>query len=280
MAIALRNVTISEAMSKAALEVLLSSVSGITVGMIAVVNREAMLVNRVDTANVKIGVQRGYAGTASEKHASGSVIWVDKAEYYSTVVPSGAAAVSEETAVPRIVLPAAYAAPQARMYRIVNDSWVEVDTHRLANQYTFDPDTGYEYLLVDCQNAFQVGEWIVVDPDGLATQLASTSKGRVGIIVETISGSDTLSWAIVAGKYASALTTSDVTTAADLIAGAGVADILTSTGGNLIMGAAATVAPSTATAPPAPLNTAAIGTVYLHRPWVSGEIHSWSSVGT
>lgn len=277
MAVSVRNITISEAMTRTALEVAVSSVSGITVGMLAAVNREVMLVNRIDSTNVKVGVQRGYAGTTSRKHASGSVMWVDKAEYFSMdPPPSGQATLTEEIATPRIVLPASYASPEARMFRIVNDSWVEVDTQRLANHYTFDPDTGYEYLLVDCQAAFQVGEWVVVDPEGLATQLAAASKGRVAIIVETVSASDTLSWAIVAGKYASALTTSDVTSAADLIAGTGAADILTSTGGNIIWGAAATTAPSTATSPSL---GGAVATVYVHRPWVSGEIHSFSSVG-
>lgn len=277
MAVALRNITISQAMTAKALEIAVSSVTNITVGMIAVVNGEAMLVNRVDSTNTKLGLQRGYASTSQRKHASGSVMWVDKAEYfYMDPPPSGQATLSEEVAVPRIVLPAAYSAPEARCFRIVNDSWVQVSTHRLANHVCEDPDTGYEYLLVDCGAAMVAGEWVVVDPDGLATQLAAGSKGRVAIIVETVSASDTLSWALRVGKYASALTTSDVTTAADLIAGTGAADILTSAGGNIIWGAACTVAPSTATSPTL---GGGLATVYVSNPWVSGEVHSFSSIG-
>lgn len=277
MAASLRNITISAAMNKVQTDIVVSSVSNLTVGMLAVVHGEAMLVNRIDTATTKIGVQRGYAGTKERKHASGSVMWVDRAEYFSTDVPSGTASSSEEVALPRIVLPAGYTAQEARCYRIVNDSWVEVSTARLANQRCADPDTGYEYLLVDCASSFLAGEWCVVDPDGLASQLAASSKGRVAIIVETVSASDTLSWALVVGKYASTNTTSDVTTAADMVAGTGTADVLTSTGGNIIWGAACTVAPSTATSPGL---GGGVATVYVQNPWVSGEVHSFSSVGT
>lgn len=277
MAATLRNLTLSAAIDKKATEFGVSSVSSLTVGMLAVCNGEAMLVNRVDSTNTKIGVQRGYAGTKERKHASGAVIWVDRADYFSTDVPSGVATSTEEVALPRIVLPAGYTAQEARCFRIVNDSWVEVSTHRLANHRCSDPDTGYEYLLVDCQSSFLAGEWAVVDPDGLASQLATTSKGRVAIIVETVSASDTLSWALVVGKYASTNTTSDVTTAADMIASTGTADILTSTGGNILWGAACTVAPSTATSPGL---GGGVATVYVCNPWVSGEVHSFSSVGT
>lgn len=277
MAATLRDITISAAMTKSQLEVAVSAVTNITVGMIAVVNGEAMLVNKVDASNTKLGLQRGYAGTKERKHASGSVMWVDRPEYFSTDVPSGQATATEEVALPRMVLPAGYTAQEARCFRIVNDSWVEVSTHRLANHRCSDPDTGYEYLLVDCQSSFLAGEWCVVNPEGLASQLAASSKGRVAIIVETVSASDTLSWALVVGKYASTNTTSDVTTAADMVASTGTADILTSTGGNILWGAACTVAPSTATSPGL---GGGVATVYVNNPWVSGEVHSFSSIGT
>lgn len=135
-----------------------------------------------------------------------------------------------------------------------------------------DPDTGNEYALVDCQAAMAIGSWAVIDGAGLASALASTSKGRVGVVVETVGGSDTLSWVLVAGTFASTQFTSDVTTACELIAGAAIADILTSTGGNVIERATCISAPTS--------TTTDYGTVYMDHPWVSGVVKSFSSVGT
>lgn len=278
-AVALTNSTLSSALSKTATRAKLASAATRENGMLMCIGKEICLVNDVtDIANGNVGIQRGYAGTYAVAHASGAVVWTDKAEYFSTEIPQGTAVAANEVALPRIVLPSGNPSLHgAEAFRIVNDSWVEVPTQRLHNTACVDPDTGYEYILVDCQSSFLDGEWAVVDPDGLATQLASTSKGRVAIIVETVSASDTLSWALVVGSYASTNTSSGVTTAADLIAGTGTVDILTSTGGNIVWGAACTTAPSTATSPGL---GGGVATVYVANPWVSGEVHSFSSVGT
>ncbi len=110
-----------------------------------------------------------------------------------------------------------------------------------------------KYMLVDCQAAFVVGEVVVIDSTGLATRLTDTSVGRVGVIVATVSGSDTAAWAQVEGANATAIMTSGVTSALFLQASAttdgGYLDLMTSTAANRVHNARATVAPSTASTP-------------------------------
>lgn len=281
MAVNLNNTTTAGAISKTALSVIMTALpSNMAKGFIMVVDEEAFLINDFNTDTKQVNFQRGWAGTRGDvEHASGQVAWLDKPELFYQNQPTGKATAANEKASPRIVLPAAN--PNmlgAEAWRIVNDSWVKIDPRRVKNHRCFDPDTGYEYLLVGCAADLVDGEFVVVDPDGAASALATTSKGRVAIMVEAVTGSSTaLSWALVVGKYANALTTSTVTTAADLIAGTGCANILSSDGGNIIWGAACTVAPSTTTSPSI---GDGLATVYVSNPWVSGEIHSFSSVGT
>lgn len=119
-----------------------------------------------------------------------------------------------------------------------------------------DPDNPRnKYMLVDCQESFIVGEVVVIDQDGNASQITSTSRGVVGVIVATVSASDTVAYAQIAGEASNALVTSGVTTAAMLMAPAttdgGYLDILTSTAANAVFGAVAVTAASTATSPAA-----------------------------
>lgn len=229
------------------------------VGDVVFVNREAMKVKAVQGTTHT--VLRGQNGTRALAHASGQPAFYGVPAYFSPSVPQGKAVAAQEVAVPRIVL------PEGRVFRILNDSWIEVPPGRLANHRAVDPDTGYEYVLVDCAAAFQVGEWVAIDGDGLATQLSASSKGRIGIIIEAASASDTLTWAIVVGVFAAALFTSGVTTACVLMAGTGCANISTSTGGNVIFNATCTVAPSTATSPSV---GDGVGTALLNNPFCYG----------
>jgi hypothetical protein len=117
-----------------------------------------------------------------------------------------------------------------------------------------DPDNPLDrYMLVDCQESFVVGEVVVIDKDGLASQIGSGSVGQVGMIVATVSGSDTAAYAQITGELSSAIVTSGVTTAAFLIAPAttdgGYLDILTSAEANVVYGGRAVSAASTATSP-------------------------------
>jgi hypothetical protein len=121
--------------------------------------------------------------------------------------------------------------------------------------YVFlDPNNPRDkYMLVDCQESLAVGEIVVIDKDGLASQITSSSCGQVGMIVATVSGSDTAAWAQIAGELSNAVVTSGVTTAAFLIAPAttdmGYLDILTSAEANVVYGGRAITAASTATSP-------------------------------
>ncbi len=129
------------------------------------------------------------------------------------------------------------------------------------------------YMLVDCQESFVVGEIVVIDKDALASQVTNTSVGQLGMVVATVSGSDTAAWVQVTGEWSNALVTSGVTTAALLIAPAttdgGYLDILTTAGGNAVIGGRAITAPSTATSPSA---GGALATIYVGGAgaWVNG----------
>lgn len=260
MAATVSNTTLSAAVARETRTIPLTSVTGLSVGYLLFVCGEAMRVTAVGSASAE--VIRGDQGTTALRHASSALVYFGPPDYFSFVVPRGVADSAEEVALPRIVLPGE---GPGRVFRILNDSWVECPVNRLANFTAVDPDTGYEYLLVDCQSSFVAGEWACMDGDGLASQLGANSKGRVGIIVDAVAASDTLAWVIRVGALATALFTSGVTTAATLKAGTGCADLNTSAGGNVIYNATCTVAPSTATSPTV---GDGIGTALLSNPWV------------
>lgn len=252
---ALSTTTLSAAVNNSQTRIQLASTSGIsglgsltTPQSVLIVGNEAMLVLSVPVSGF-VEVTRGQAGTQAHQWASGATVTIgtrasfdfNRGPWHQTRVALKGSAGD----LPDYVLP-------------VNGTQV-------------DPATAYEYVLVDYQAAMAIGAWAVISGAGLASALASTSKGRCGVVIETIGASDLLGWILVAGQYASAQFTSDVTTACELIAGAAIADILTSTGGNVIERATCISAPSSATD---------YGTVYMDHPWVSGVVKSFSSVGT
>jgi hypothetical protein len=109
------------------------------------------------------------------------------------------------------------------------------------------------YMLVNCQEAFAIGESVVIDESGLATQVGSTSYGQYGIIVATVSGSDTAAWAQIEGQNDVAILTSGCTTALLLFVpvttDAGYLDFVTTSDGNMVPGVRVITAPSTSTTP-------------------------------
>lgn len=143
-----------------------------------------------------------------------------------------------------------------------------------------DPANGNEYLICDAQEAFDAGEWCVINADGQASQLTSTSKGRVGVVVAAASSSDLAIWVQVVGKIANAYCSSNVTTGGLLIAPAtsdvGIVNEMASTDANVIFGAAAITA-AVSTVSPTTFGTAT-ATFYLNNPWVTGVAISFSSV--
>ncbi len=225
-----------------------------TPATVLVIGSEAMTVTAVINSTT-VDVERGQQGTTALPHANSTTIY-----FGNSTSAIGSSLTSLSPAVFTLAAPlATNGLPQFV---------TTVGAKRM------DPNSGYVYMLVDCQAALVNGEWVIIDGNGLASALATGSKGRVGILVEDIAASDTWAWALVEGTYASALFTSGVTTACYLKAGTGCADIMTSTDGNIIFGATCTVAPSTATSPTI---GDGLGTAYISNPWVQGVDVSWAS---
>ena len=72
---ALTTTTLSEAVDDSETTIDIASATGVLVGDIVFLDREAMRVLTVDTTNNRITVQRGVAGTSASAHANSSVIW-------------------------------------------------------------------------------------------------------------------------------------------------------------------------------------------------------------
>lgn len=140
-----------------------------------------------------------------------------------------------------------------------------------------DDSNGREYMLVDCQEAFTIGEVVVIDAAGAATALTNTSRGRVGVVAGTVGGSDTAAYVQISGPISSVLCSSDVTTAGLLIANVstdtGTVGEATSTVGNIIFGAWATGAATTATSPVGP---GGLCSLVLNRPYVNAQANQYT----
>lgn len=136
----------------------------------------------------------------------------------------------------------------------------------------FSDKDGNEFILVDCQEAMLAGEVVVIGPDWNASQITSTSRGRVGVVCAATSASDTYAFVQVYGTFSGALCTSGVTSAGLLFApvttDAGAFDQGTTTTGNTIHGAWSRTAASTATSPGG--FVLALTDVQLNYPFVLG----------
>lgn len=256
----LNQTTLAAALARGAKQAQYAGGTTPTVGMLAVVDREVMLVTGVDSTNKFITIQKGYAGTQDVPHANSETLWIDSAGSFYLEWPDGQATIADETTQPRIVLPGPHTTI-VRAYRIINSLWVEVPTERQTNVEVEDRATGYVYLLVKCTDASAaIGDWFNINVDGTAIALTSTTKGRVGLCTELLTAANTYTWALIKGS-GTAKHTSGVTTGCVLIAGTGTVDISTSTGGNVVFGASIIV-----------LGTSAndLGTAYLDRPWTYG----------
>jgi hypothetical protein len=216
---------------------------------ILVVGAEAMLVLNVPVSGV-VEVTRGANGTRAKAHVSGGRVYFGAKTAFAFSEPGSVGSES--------------------LVGLTGDPGTLPAFRLPVGVLVYNPDDGNEYRLVDCQASMANGSWVVITALGLASALAATSKGRCGVIQETVGGSDTLSWALVAGTSANVQFTSGVTTACYLKAGTAIADILDSDGGNIIWGASCTAAPSSATD---------LGTGYLDHPWVTGVDAAFSSIG-
>jgi hypothetical protein len=234
--------TLSAAAAVGDTRISLTSATGLVAGSIIVVGHEVMEVVTADTTANTAETRRGVSGTRQVAHISGADVF--------------GGAKSEFTMVGGRPARSGYSGSlglHAKMVLPLNTVYV-------------DPDTGYEYRLVDCQSAFVVGEWVTIDSRGLATQLAVAQEGRVGIVIE-VAASDDYAWVIVGGLFASAVLDSDVSTAVLLGANVGYLSPYDSDTDVLIQNARCTVAPVSSS-----VGTLgdAIGTVYIDNPWTSG----------
>jgi hypothetical protein len=201
---------------------------------VLVIDGEAMLVQNVPVSGI-VEVIRGQLGTKARAHAASVVVSFGAASRFSqNSVDGRLGLVGVPGSLPDYQLP--------------------------VGGRSIDPNTGYEYVLCDATEAIDVGKWVNISSTGAAALIGTASKGRAGVAVETAGTSDVLFWVMVVGTYASALFDTDVTTACVLMAGTGVADISTTSGGNIIHGASCTVTPT----------CAGVGTAYLNNPWTYG----------
>lgn len=97
--------TLSSAItSSSATTMVVASTTGFTVGYLAVVDNEAMLITSVNTTSRVIGVRRGSAGTAAGLHAASAPVYVGPANYFSATDPVGPCTSTAEIALPRVTI--------------------------------------------------------------------------------------------------------------------------------------------------------------------------------
>jgi len=232
--------TLAAALDASAVTISTAASTGFAVGKFLAIGNEVLELTAVDTTNHVHSVKRGMKGTQAVAHANAATVSMGAASAFGPNTKDG-------------IEIAGYSGGALGTPKLpIGSKWV-------------DPATGYEYILCDSAAAYILGEWVVITPDGAASQLAATSKGRVGVVVEAVSASDKLFWVLVVGSFASCNLTSDVTTAIQLAAGTGTLDWPTSTATPLVRGVSCTTAPSTATSPGL---GGGVGTCYLNNPWV------------
>ena len=141
---------------------------------------------------------------------------------------------------------------------------------------------GNELVYVDFQQAFIAGEFCVIDSAYAATQLTSTSRGWVGVVIGTVSASDRFGWVMVRGVHTAAWATSGSSAAGQVMIGAttdvGAIDTLATTAGNVgifgiyLAGSPDTCASTGSGGTSTLTGTSILGvaTVILNYPFISG----------
>lgn len=242
--------TLAAALDASAVTIYTAASTGFAAGKFIVIGKEVLELTAVDTTAHVHSVKRGMKGTAAVKHANTAIVSMGAASAFGPNTKDGVEVAGYD---------GAYGTPKLP----IGSEWT-------------DPDTGYVYCLVDSGQAYVAGTWVSISPAGAATILDSTSKGRVGVIVEAPGSSDRLCWAIVKGSYNAALfahTAAPVTTGTFLMSASGtIPGALGSiTTCNLqqtpVFNVACTVALTTGSCP---ITGANPGTAYLNFPWTPG----------
>lgn len=138
---------------------------------------------------------------------------------------------------------------------------------------------GNVYIYLQAGESFVAGEFCVYDSSYVATQLGIASRGPIALVDGTMT-SDENFWGMIEGVHTSAIGSSDITSAGQLIRLA-TTDIGSLTEGTsaavgIIFGALSRSACSTATSPVAGEGYG-LFTVQLFRPYTTGLLESGSS---
>lgn len=215
-----------------------------------ILGREFIRILSVDTTANTVEVRRGVDGTASVKHLDGAAAYAGRTTEFT------------------------HAAGRAARAGYSGSLGVDVKMAYPVGSESVDPSTGYVYCLVDCQKSMTIGEWVTIDGNGLASQMIAGAIGRVGVIIDTITASDELAWALVAGSFDNVVLSSDVTSATVLAcstSATGYPSFLDSNTDEIIHNARATAVLATSVGT-SPLVTGIGGnTVFLDHPWVTGN---------
>lgn len=114
--VTLRSTTLSTGVAASDRYIYVASATGIEVGDIAFVDREAMRVREI--SGTRLNVLRGLEGQAAA-HASGAVIYIDDKTYFSTTNRNGPC-----TATAEVVLPVVNIAT-GKLFNCISSTWVE-----------------------------------------------------------------------------------------------------------------------------------------------------------
>lgn len=183
---AIPNTTLSAALARPsntdqARQLSVASASGVSVGMMVVVNYEAMKVQEVDTTANTITVRRGSNGTEPWAQASGSRVYFATPESWQSLRSNAQGILGNSGTLPQWLIP---------------------------GQHAFD-GAGNEYVLVDLTFSAFKGVAILISPDGLFTgsALFVGGVGSVGIIAEEAT-SNQFAWVQIYGAFPAAQFTS------------------------------------------------------------------------
>ena len=242
----------------------LTSVTGRVKNDLALIDTEIILVNRVDTDTKTLEIQRGYGGTQAEEHANGSLVWIDKQDYWLQPAPSGYADESKQIVTPRPALPGKYHVPT--LWLPLNGRWVSAPVERTHDYYVIDPRTGSEWQRLRAKAAITstLDRWVVIDTVGDAEASVANSVGRFGILDKAQADGDFF-WAQVGGYHESVDDAAQAFTLAVSLAeackpDAGARMTIGISGSSIVFGLQITRAP-TATV---------IGAAFLNRPHTIG----------
>lgn len=131
---ALRSSTLSATISDSATSFSVASASGVTAGMLAYVDREAMRITAVSSNTLT--VTRGQEGTVAEGHTSGETIWMDSPQYFSSTPFTPLGACTSTTDLERTPL---VHTPSGALIRCTNSEWdVEERIGRISSKLDLD----------------------------------------------------------------------------------------------------------------------------------------------